>query len=371
MHFVAETKLLASAVYSVLGIIDKSNIKPIFSNIKLSVDKAGYLYIQASNIDVTLCKKIPVQIIDGGSATVSGRMMHSILKKIIDSEVNIVFSPTTMQLEVKGKNCKFALSTLPVESFIEMDVDVDMPDFIIRSNVMLEMLESTYFSMSTDEIRYNMNGICMHSNENSILCSAATNCHRLSMVNTGMEVEKQFNFILPRKTSEELIKLAKIVDNISCYISDSLVKFETSDSYIVSKLVDGKFPEYQSFIPTNNRYYLTIKAGEILNSIDRVSTVAQDKTQAIKLEISQEKIVFYSYNDLHDTAQEVLLLPKGAYNGEQIVIGFNPNYLLDIFRYLEENEKIELSFFDNSSGVVVRSLSREQFLFITMPINVD
>ena len=260
---------------------------------------------------------------------------------------------------------------MPVESFVEMDVNVALPDFRVRSNVMLEMLESTYFSMSTDEIRYNMNGICMHSDENGILCSAATNCHRLSMVNTSVEVEKKFNFILPRKTSEELIKLAKIVDNISCYISDSLVKFETSDSYIVSKLVDGKFPEYQSFIPTNNRYFLKIKAGELLNSIDRVSTVAQDKTQAIKLEINQDNIVFSSYNDLHDTAHETLPLNSGSYTGDKMVIGFNPNYLLDIFRYLEEDEKIELSFFDNSSGVVVRSLSREQFLFITMPINVD
>ncbi|WP_341764265.1 DNA polymerase III subunit beta [Candidatus Tisiphia endosymbiont of Beris chalybata] len=382
LKVIIQTKALTHALTFANSVVEKRNVIAELSNIKLTTHD-GKLELITTNMEIYLSQKIPAQIVSEGEITVSTKTLSDIVKKISDNEITLTISPETAQLEVLGQNCTFNLLTLPVAQFPTLDEISSEYTFQIPCRDFAKMIDSTLFSISTDETRYNLNGVyfCIKAGE----CRAAsTDGHRLSVSVVPIENSaKEFGVILPKKTLEEIVKIAKDPKNIQLdmkvFLSVNKIKFVCDDIIMVSKLIDGTFPDYQSFIPVDNNSKLTINTKLLSEVIDRVATITIDKFQAIKLVLSKDSVEITASGETRGIAKEVILSSIDASNlcifeaEDTLSIGFNPKYIMDSLNALANAIKasqVELHFSSASSPMLLKPVDNSPELFVIMPVKV-
>lgn len=382
LKVIIQTKTLMHALTFASSVVEKRNVIAELSNIKLSTND-GKLELITTNMEIYLSQKIPAQIVNEGEITVSTKTLCDIVKKISDNDITLSVSSETAQLELLGQNCTFNLLTLPVTQFPTLDEVSSEYTFKISCRDFAKMIDSTLFSISTDETRYNLNGVyfCIKAGE----CRAvSTDGHRLSVsiVPIG-ESTKEFGVILPKKTLEEIVKIAKDAQNIhldmDIFLSVNKIKFVCNDIVMVSKLIDGTFPDYHTFIPVENNYKLTVNTKLLSEVIDRVSTITIDKFQAIKLILSQDSVEVTASGEARGAAQEIIP-SSGEKNNlcifasdETLSIGFNPKYIMDSLNAVANAIKchqVELYFSNASSPMLLKPVDNATELFVIMPVKV-
>lgn len=376
MQLTVKTKDILNSLGMLLKIVEKSNVKAILNNVKLSVT-GNSLSLVATNLEILMSKTITVNAKEEGEITVNARLLSNIIKKVVDEEITLSFLEKTEQLLIKGKNFKFEVATTAAKKFPDFDQNITniQKEFDILAQDLLKILEANSFSMAIDEIRYNLNGVYLHSNDDSQIAIAATDCHRLSLAKTDVNIEK-FGVILSKKTSEEVTKLAKsaLDEIIHITLNNHLIKFSIDNLYLISKLVDGIFPDYNNFIPQNNKNKLTMKAKLLSEVVDRISTITpDDKLKAVKISINSKKIEISSYSNINkDLANEVIMLSdnNAKYKGKDLMVGLNPDYLLDILRCIS-NDDIEIAFADDNIAPILLTCPKNDYCrFVIMPIRV-
>lgn len=372
LKIVAETKALGAILSSVGNIVDKNNPRPVLNNVKLEVGDNNLL-IYATDLDISIRASIATRVIKVGEVTVSGKLLNEIIKKIPDSEVTLEYLTERDQLAVKTPSCEFILSTLPVKEFPILEYFEYQHYIAIKSKELLNLIESTAFSMSFEETRYNLNGVYIHSNANEFISFAATDCHRLALAKSKPRDEiNNFGVIIPKKTTDEVVKLLKFTkcDEVTLEISSRLIKFTIDNIVLTSKIIDGDFPDYNNFLPKNNENILIIDAKLLADAIDRVSTINHDKFKAVKLNINSVGIEVWSFGQFKDAAKESILLEgSSSYSGDNLTVGFNPKYLIDILR-LFSNELCVIKFKDAFSAVLIEKYHDKNYQFVVMPIKV-
>ena len=391
MQLTVKTKDILNALARLLKVVEKSNVKAILNNIKLSVVN-NRLSLVATNLEILMSNTIVVDAKKEGETTVNAILFNNIVRKVLDDEIILLFLEETEQLLIKGKNFKFKIATTNAKNFPNFDQTIAniQKEFYISSRDLLEILEVNSFSMALDKIRYNLNGVYLHSNENNEITIAATDCHRLSLAKTDIHTEK-FGVILSKKTFEELTKLAKysLDEMIHVTLNNHLIKFSINNLFLISKLVDGVFPDYNHFIPKKNENKLTIKAKILFEVVDRISTITpDDKLKAVKISINSEKIEVSSYSNINkDYANEVIVLSdnnaefvtskniKKKKEGVEekkfdLIVGLNPAYLLDVLRCIH-NHEVEIAFADeNVAPILLSCRKNDYYKFVIMPIRV-
>ncbi|QEK39648.1 DNA polymerase III subunit beta [Candidatus Sneabacter namystus] len=378
MKIVADTKKFATGIGSLLSIVEKANIKPVLSGLLIQVCD-GCAKLCATDMDIFMSKSIDVKVRRDGSAIISARMLHDILRKIQDEEVIIESLHETEQVRVQGRNCQFTLSTFPVNQFPSFDNINEKIEFEISSYELSKLLESTSFSISSEETRYSLNGVCIKIEEGNknILRAASTDCHRLST--SILRIKKAcdpFEIILPKKSTEEFLRFAKasVSENLKFCVGERLVSLESSNTWIVSKLVDSKFPDYEGLIPDNNSNTLTIGSEYLSDAISRVSTVtsnALDKLRTVKFDITARQVEISAYGHSYTFAKEVISFSdtQASYQGEDLIIGFSPKYLLDVLRVLGKSS-VDLLFGSSVAPVVITDSACKDSVFVVMPVKV-
>lgn len=376
LDITVNTKDLVKILALAAAIVEKRNVIAILSNIKLEA-KDNFLTITATDMELSVQQTLPVQVREEGAITVPAQTFSEITRKISDPEISLTFIEDKEQLYISSQNCQFSLFTLPVNEFPVME-DIGLSKAItLPVKSFLEILDHTKFAMSNEETRYNLNGIYLHVHAASdkILCAAATDVHRLSI--SSLDLAKSpgaFGIILPRKTVQELLKIFKDANcaekDIHIQIGQNKVKFLCHNTTLISKLIDGSFPEYEAFIPSGNPYTLTVKADLLSSAIDRVSTVTIDKFRAVKLVCDKDKLEIHAYGDNRGVGDEVILMDDvTSYDGEEICIGFNPRYVIEALNALGTSMvSIELS--NSSSPTLIRSADNPGAKFVIMPIKV-
>ena len=378
LELVIPTKDLVYALNFASAIVEKRNIMMELSHIKLCA-KNGFLEIGATDMDLYLNQEIGAEVISEGEITVSSQTLADIIRKIPDSTVRIKQSPEHQQLEIIGANCRFDLPALPATQFPQMEnIESDI-SFAVPCQDFVRLIECTNFAMSSEESRYNLNGIYLHIKDNNQFCASATDGHRLSVATCNIEnTVFDFGVIVPKKAMHEILKIIKDTRNISGDINISLatnkIKFSCGKIIMISKLIDGTFPEYSSFIPLNNQNKLTINPKLLADAIDRVATVTIDKFRAIKIVINEKSIQITASGEAKGVAQEQLSFSddENAYckfSGSEITIGFNPKYLTDVFSALKE-KKIELYLNDSFSPILIKAENFPNDNFVIMPVKV-
>ena len=369
MEFKINRDILLKSLNHAYGIIEKKTTLPILSNILIEA-KDSKIKITATDLDIIYSEVISLpEIIKEGSTTTSASILYDILRKL-EAEANVHLSlQNANKLNLVSGNSKFNLLCISADNFPLSDEDIKQKNFQISSKKMLKLLNKTKVSISNDETRHYLNGIFLHKTKmenKSFLSAVATDSHRLSFssfeINTTTDFE---SIILPKKTIFQLILLLEQSDSdIKISNNKSKIKFEIDAGVLISKVIDGRFPDYSKVIPRDNTKVLKIKLNEFKNSIERVITVSSDRKEGLKMNISKDTMQLSVNSPNSGEGNENINV---KFDSEDMSISFNSRYLIDIASEIE-NESIIINLKDAGSPVLIKDLSDKNSFHVVMPM---
>ena len=368
MKFNVNQKDLQEALSYCQGVIEKRSTLPILSNVLLDASNSK-LTITATDLDLIFIHQIKnVEILEEGKTTTASSIMFDIVRKFSsDKKINIS-SNKENKLQLESENSKFNLNCIDSSEFPLTDENFNQNEFTLASKQFLKLLNKCKFSVSNDETRHYLSGIYFHQTEvedKIYLTAVATDSHRMSI--SKIRLREKINFdpiILPKKT---IFQLCSLLDNYDgdLRISNlkSKIKFELTNSILVSKLIDGKFPNYIQVIPKNNQKKLETNLKSFLGSVDRVASVSLDKKDGVKFQLSNGNLNLSVNNTNSGDGKESLTVDFN----DELEISFNSRYLIDVASQLD-GEKIELFFNDTGSPVLIKDPSDFDSIYVVMPM---
>ena len=368
MKFNVNQKDLQEALSYCQGVIEKRSTLPILSNVLLDANNSK-LTITATDLDLIFIHQIKnVEILDEGKTTTTSSIMFDIVRKFSsDKKINIS-SNNENKLQLESENSIFNLNCINSSEFPLTDENFNQNEFTLDSKQFLKLLNKCKFSVSNDETRHYLSGIYFHQTEvedKIYLTAVATDSHRMSI--SKIRLREKINFdpiILPKKT---IFQLCSLLDNYDgdLRISNlkSKIKFELTNSILVSKLIDGKFPNYIQVIPKNNQKKLETDLKSFLGSVDRVASVSLDKKDGVKFQLSHGNLNLSVNNTNSGDGKESLTVDFN----DELEISFNSRYLIDVASQLD-GEKIELFFNDTGSPVLIKDPSDFDSIYVVMPM---
>ena len=372
MQFQIKRDTLLKSLSIAHNIIERKNTIPILANVLLET-KNNKLNIIATDLDIIFHDEISddLKVDQEGSTTTSATVLYDLLRKL-SSNLDIIFDlQSENKLKISAKNSKFNLLCLPVDNFPNFADNFENKPLNLENKKFLSLLNKTKISMSSDDTRHYLNGIFVHtttSNKGSYLTGVATDTHRLSSSSMSIEnVENFKSFILPKKTVFQLCNLLQENEkNISLSISDTKIQFKIGSSKIVSKVIDGKFPDYTKVVPKSNKKNLNLKVKDFIQSIERVITVSIDRKEGVKVTLEKGNIQLFVNSSSSGEGKETLV---ADYNGENLTISFNSRYLLDIASSIED-ETIIMNLNDSVSPVLIQDNSDKHSYYVIMPMKI-
>lgn len=375
MEIKANSSDLLKALNHIHGIVEVRHTLPILSNIVLSAAN-NELSLSSTNLDIFCSDKINAEIVTSGEISVPAITFFEIVKRLPSgSDVILSMADEDTELVLKCGRSKFNLSTLKTEDFPILS-DKDLPtNFVISADELSRMIDKTKFAISNEETRYYLNGIFFHkaeSNSIKFLRAVATDGHRLAQYDIPLPqgADEITGIIIPKKTVFELRKVLDDADgDVSVSLNENKIKFSFNNLKIVSKVIDGTFPDYTKVIPQNNDKKFKTNNSELKNAIDRVSAVAineETKSKAIKLTIENNKLNLSVESQSKGSAKEEIDI---SYNNEKVDIGFNSRYLLDICNEVDGDE-IDVNLLDSISPAIILDKTDENLFFVLMPMRI-
>jgi DNA polymerase-3 subunit beta len=367
MKFSVNQQDLQQALNYCQGVIEKRSTLPILSNILLDV-KNSNLTITATDLDLIFIHQIEnVEVIEEGSTTTVSSTMYDIIRKLSAGK-KINLSLTENKLKVESEKSLFNLNCMSAAEFPLTDENFNQNEFSIKSKHFLKLLNKCKFSVSNDETRHYLSGIFFHQTQvedKNFLTAAATDSHRMSISKIKLENKVEFEpIILPKKTIFQLCSLLENYDgDVKISNIKSKIKFEINNSILISKLIDGKFPNYIQVIPKNNQKKLEIDLKLFLDSVDIVASVSLDKKDGVKFNMSKD-LLKLSVNNTNSGDGKESLNVKFDHDLE---ISFNSRYLIDVASQLD-GEKIEIFFNDTGSPALIKDPSDFDSIFVVMPM---
>ena len=368
MKFNVNQKDLQEALSYCQGVIEKRSTLPILSNVLLDVGNSK-LTITATDLDLIFVHQINnVEIIENGKTTTTSSIMFDIVRKFSsDKKISLTMNNDS-KLQLESDKSIFNLNCINSSEFPLTDENFNQNEFIINSKYFLKLLNKCKFSISSDETRHYLSGIYFHQTEvedKIYLTAVATDSHRMSISKIKLNEKIKFDpIILPKKTIYQLCNLLENYDgDLKISNLKSKIKFELSNSILISKLIDGKFPNYIQVIPKNNQKKMETDLKVFLGSIDRVASVSLDKKDGVKFQLSKDNLNLSVNNTNSGDGKETLNVKFD----HDLEISFNSRYLIDVASQLE-GEKIELYFNDTGSPALIKDPSDFDSIYVVMPM---
>ncbi|QIQ85892.1 DNA polymerase III subunit beta [Erythrobacter sp.] len=375
MKATIERATLLRCLSHVQSVVERRNTIPILSNVLIEASDGGAVKVMATDLDLQVVETMSAAAVDTpGAITVSAHLLFDIARKLPDgSQVSLETADNRM--EIKAGRSRFKLPTLPRDDF-PVIVEGDLPtSFELPARTLAELIDRTRFAISTEETRYYLNGIFLHvtDDDEPVLKAAATDGHRLARFTlprpegaAGMP-----DVIVPRKAVGELRKLLDeaLDGNVLVDLSASKIRFTLGGEggvVLTSKLIDGTFPDYSRVIPTGNDKLLKVDPKLFFAGVDRVATIATEKTRAVKMGLEPDKVTLSVTSPDNGTATEEL---AASYGSDAFEIGFNANYLKDILDQIDADE-VELHLADAGSPTLIRKDESSPALYVLMPMRV-
>ena len=358
---------LLAPLQSVSGIVEKRHTLPILSNVLL--EKRGEaLTFLATDIEIQITTTTQGAQGDGdGSVTVGAKKLQDILRSLPDTaEVSLILEEKRLQLRA-GKS-RFSLQTLPADDFPRMAIaEGEARKICVTQKQFRQLLAQTQFAMAAQDVRYYLNGLLLLI-EGGELRAVATDGHRLAFASMAIEGElPRQELILPRKTVLELNRLLSDSDEpLTIEAAPNQIRFQFGHINLVSKLIDGKFPDYERVIPAALRNTLRINRAMLLSSMSRVAILTNEKFRGVRLVLSPGSLKIMAANAEQEEAQEEL---EVEYDGDAIDIGFNVGYLLDVLNY-SSAETVQWGLNDSNSSALVTIPENDRFKYVVMPMRI-
>ena len=371
MQFQIKRDTLLKSLSVAHNIIERKNTIPILANVLLQI-KDNILNIIATDLDIVFHDQISDLKIDSdGSTTTSATVLYDLLRKI-PTNLDITFVlESKNKLKITAKNSKFNLLCLPIDDFPNFSNNFKNDPLNLDGQKFLALLNKTKIAMSNDDTRHYLNGIFIHStasNKNAYLTGVATDTHRLSSSSIPIKDNKSLKpFILPKKTVFQLSNLLQENNqSISLFVGEGKIQFKMGNSSIVSKVIDGKFPDYEKVVPKNNNKILKVNAKDFINSLERVITVSIDRKEGVKVTFEKDQIQLFVASSSSGDGKEIL---KGDFNSDSLTVSFNARYLLDIASEIGD-ENLTMSLNDAISPVLIQDKSDNHSYYVIMPMKI-
>ena len=368
MKFNVNQQDLQQALNYCQGVIEKRSTLPVLSNILLNATKS-ILTITATDLDLIFIHQLKnVEILNEGRTTTTSSTIYDIVRKLSSGKkINLTLNDKN-KLHLESEKSIFNLNCIDPSEFPFTDDSFDQNEFSLKSKQLLKLLNKCKFSISNDETRHYLSGIYLHQTEveeKNYLTAVATDSHRMSI--SKIRLDQKVNFepiILPKKT---IFQLCALLDNYDGEVKisnmKSKIKFELTNSILISKLIDGKFPNYIQVIPKNNQKKLEVNLKSFLNSVDRVASVSLDKKDGVKFTLTKDNLNLSVNNTNSGDGKETLVV-----NFEHdLEISFNSRYLIDVASQLD-GEKIELFLNDTGSPALIKDPGDFDSIFVVMPM---
>ena len=371
MQFTIKRDALLKSLNLVQGVIEKKNTLPILSNVLIHV-KNNTLTVIATDLDLIFYDEINnIKVVKEGSTTTSATVLYDILRKVAaNSDINFDLKSEN-KLNLKSDSSNFNLLCLPADNFPNFSDDFNSNEIILDKFKLLSLLNKTKISISSDDTRHYLNGIFLHTTnlqDKSYLTAVATDSHRLSSSSIEIESGKKFNsLILPKKTVFQLCNLlADTNEKVLIQTTENKIQFKIGKIKLISKVIDGKFPDYKKVVPTNNDKILTVISSDFVQAVERVITVSLDKKEGVKLILEKDNIKFSVNSTNSGDGNEIV---RSNFTGEEMTVSFNSKYLTDIVSEVEDkNLKINLK--DEISPVLIEDMSDKNSYYVVMPMKI-
>lgn len=362
-----EKDVLLRPLQTVIGIVERKQPLPILSNVLIE-RKGSNLNFISTDLEIQIATKIPDagQKADDAAITVAAKKLQDILR-VTPEGSKVTFEIKDNRLIVKINKSRFSLQTLPAQDFPRVLEQLEYNEKVqVPQNQVKKLLGMVQYAMAQQDIRYYLNGVLLVI-DGEYLKLIATDGHRLAF--TSMKLEKKHpkrEIILPRKTINELIKLlADTEDPITFELADNQVRVTFSDIVLISKVIDGKFPDYDRVVP-NYSNHLTLDRLLILQALQRAAILSNEKFRGVRFVLTEKNLRIISSNSEQEEAQEDM---ETDYHGEALDIGFNVNYLLDGLNNAM-SQTITFSFGDPNSSILITVPGNDDFKYVVMPMRI-
>ncbi|WP_367670744.1 DNA polymerase III subunit beta [Sodalis-like secondary symbiont of Drepanosiphum platanoidis] len=366
MKFIIQRELILKPLQKISNIISGKNFLPILNNVLIKVKKK-YIKLIRTNLEIEIIIKIiSCKIYKSGTTTVLARKFFDICRSFPElSIINIEIK--NLRLIISSNKTKFYLSITSENNFPKLEIYTYDLQFFIPINLLKNLIKSTQFSMSKNDIRYYLNGMLFEFSKNKIK-SVTTDGHRLSISNMFIEgIKFNKSIIIPRDSIKELMKfLDNKKDFLNIKISNNNIFFKIGNYSLISKLIEGIYPDYKNICLKQYDNFLQADCNKLYEAISRVSLLSNEKFKGIRLYISKNQIKITANNSSHEEAEEFLNI---LYEGNNIEICFNAIYILDVLNILK-CDKIKLLFNNNFSGIQIENFLNKGSIYILMPMHL-
>lgn len=369
MKATIERATLLKGLSHVQSVVERRNTIPILSNVLIEASD-GTLKLMATDLDLQINEHVAATVETPGATTVSAHTLFDIVRKLPEGS-QVQLSAADGRMTIVAGRARFTLGTLPRDDF-PVIAEGELPvSFELPAETLKQIIDKTRFAISTEETRYYLNGIFLHVSDDPlpVLKAAATDGHRLARVTVARPdgAEGMPDVIVPRKCVGELRKLLEEIDgSVGVSLSATKIRFDLGQALLTSKLIDGTFPDYSRVIPTGNDKILKIDPKALEEGVDRVSTIATEKTRAVKMGLDRDKVTLSVTSPENGTASEEV---PGDYAAQPFEIGFNSRYLLEILAQIE-GDVVEVHLADAAAPTLIRENDKAPALYVIMPMRV-
>src|SRR6478672_7194744 len=364
MKFSVSKDKLLEGLSTVQNVVSTRTTLPILSNVLLQASE-GEIRLTTTDLDVGVRGSIEAQVERSGATTLPARRLFAIVRELPASEIYVDVDSKNFA-SIRSGSSFFKILGLPEEEFPPLARFDEAKVFTIAQKEVKDGLKKTSYAISVDETRYVLNGILFSFKDNK-LTLVATDGRRLALFDSDLEFphSHERDFIVPTKAVTELQRMLRDEGEIQISVGENLVSFEQNGSQLVSKLVEGNYPNYRQVIPGEAKERITIERESLLNSVRRVSLLSNDKTSSVRLNFSRNNLDIAANTPEVGEAREALAV---VYRGRDLSIAFNPEFLMDPLRNLS-NDEVHLELIDEMSPGVIKI--NTPFLYVLMPMRVS
>jgi DNA polymerase-3 subunit beta len=364
MKLNAARDVLLKPLQAVIGVVERRQTMPILSNVLL-VAKGNELAVTATDLEVELVAQAEVSVETAGEITVSGRKLLDICRALPEGS-DISISVSGEKVVVKSGRSKFSLATLPAAEFPTVEDIKSGQTIQVSQEILGRLIEKTHFSMAQQDVRYYLNGMLLETG-GRYLRTVATDGHRLALCQAELDTSlEEQQVIVPRKGVLELQRLMNGEGAVNIELGPNHIRIQLDGIRFTSKLIDGRFPEYERVIPKESANELTADRASFRAALQRTAILSNEKYRGIRLIIRDSGVVMQAHNPEQEEAEEEL---EVSYSGEDIEIGFNVNYLLDALGAVDGDE-VTLSVLDGNSSCLIRRPGNDDGKFVVMPMRL-
>jgi DNA polymerase-3 subunit beta len=366
MKFTLSREVLLKPLQLVVGVVERRQTLPILSNVLLSLE-GSRLSVTGTDLEVEIVGYAEVTAADeAGEVTVSARKLLDICRSLPDG-AKVDFSSSDGKAQVKSGRSRFTLATLPANEFPSVDNGENNIEFDAEADTLKHLIESTSFAMAQQDVRYYLNGMLWEVSANK-LRAVATDGHRMALCDAACDIEitELTKAILPRKGVMELARLVSDGGAVRVAMGSNHIRVNGADYCFTSKLVDGAYPDYDRVLPKGGDKQVVGDRAELKQAFGRTAILSNEKYRGVRIMLSNGAIKMVANNPEQEEAEEVVGVD---YAGDELEIGFNVSYLLDVLNVLK-GEGVRLTLSDSSSSALVEDAADGSAVYVVMPMRL-